>query len=187
MNALKTGIDAKWELLRFEIPQEHANLMAEYYDRFQPATPEERFLVDRMISSEWLHRRYSAVEGGVWERECSNLEEPSLPLVYLRKSDQLARIERRLNSAQRNFDRAHKELRVTQEKRRTQPPPVEANTEIAPGTTPETKPLNPELGSFLISGDDRPSQAPINEIEPLQTPSTPPNTQNKEPDLPLAA
>src|SRR5882762_9217151 len=76
MNALKTGIDAKAELLPYENPEAHATLIAEYYDRFQPATPEERCLVDRLISSEWLHRRYQTVEGALWERQFNDLSNP---------------------------------------------------------------------------------------------------------------
>src|SRR5690242_8124156 len=63
-NALKTGIDAKAEtMLPFEDPAKLEALTSEYYDRFHPATPEQRCLVDDLISDEWQLRRFRAIEG----------------------------------------------------------------------------------------------------------------------------
>ena len=56
MNALKTGIDAKSELLPTEDRAALAELTAEYYNCHAPATSteEERDLVDNLICNEWL-------------------------------------------------------------------------------------------------------------------------------------
>ena len=45
-NAVKTGLDARSEIIRYERRHEYDLLIAEYYARFQPAIPEERCLVD---------------------------------------------------------------------------------------------------------------------------------------------
>jgi len=52
MNALKTGIDANSQVIRGEDPSALQLLTAEYYDRYQPSTPEQRALVDTLISSD---------------------------------------------------------------------------------------------------------------------------------------
>jgi len=67
-NALKTGIDSKSEVMRCESRADHEQLIAEYYARFRPTLPEERALVDLLIKSEWLSRRYMSVECAIWER-----------------------------------------------------------------------------------------------------------------------
>ena len=53
MNALKSGIDAQSEIIRGENSVDLETLAAEYHSRFQPATPEERWLVDVLIRSDW--------------------------------------------------------------------------------------------------------------------------------------
>jgi hypothetical protein len=48
-NALKTGLDAKSEVLRFESRPDYEALIAEFYARYQPTVPEDRSLVDMLI------------------------------------------------------------------------------------------------------------------------------------------
>src|SRR5438270_5288040 len=64
MNALKTGIYARAEIV---LPVEKAEdlqlLTEEYYDHYDPASPGERALVDALISNEWLLRRFRRIEG----------------------------------------------------------------------------------------------------------------------------
>ncbi len=69
MNALKSGIDAKSQIIRGESPAAQESLTAEYYSRFRPATPEQRFLADTLINSDWLLRRFRTVEAQLWEKE----------------------------------------------------------------------------------------------------------------------
>src|SRR4051794_31061869 len=65
-NALKTGIDAQAEtMLPFEDPAKLEALTRDYYDRFHPGTPEQRCLVDVLISGEWQLRRFRAIEGQI--------------------------------------------------------------------------------------------------------------------------
>ncbi len=76
-NALKTGIDARSQVVSFENAADLEALTAEYYDRFAPTSPEERCLVDTLISSEWMRRRYMTVEARVWDRVIEKRDFPS--------------------------------------------------------------------------------------------------------------
>ena len=67
MNALKSGIDAKSQIIRGEKTVNLEILVTEYYDRYQPATPEQRMLVDTLIDAEWLLRRFRLCEAQLWE------------------------------------------------------------------------------------------------------------------------
>ena len=152
MNALKTGLDAKSEVLRCESLEEREELTAEYYLRFNPVTVEERFLVDRLINAEWMHRRYIAIDAAVIERRFNELDTLSLGLVYTQLSETLGRVDRRMTSAQRNYDRTLKQLQALQAKR-PQPAPepeLEPNQEVELTESDiATKPLREQLASFL--------------------------------------
>src|ERR1035437_9097278 len=66
-NALKTGIDAHSHVIPGEDPDALETLTLEHYDRFQPAAPEQRFLVDAMAAAEWQLRRLRKTEAQLWE------------------------------------------------------------------------------------------------------------------------
>ena len=53
-NALKHGLDAKALILPSENQETFEQLSAEYHERFDPRSPEERALVDRAIGAEPL-------------------------------------------------------------------------------------------------------------------------------------
>jgi hypothetical protein len=102
-NALKTGLDAKSEVIRTESRPDYESLIAEYYQRFHPTVPEERYLVDTLIKSEWLGRRYLRADSAVWEQRFDDTKSESTGRVFRERSDIFARVDRRINSAQRNF------------------------------------------------------------------------------------
>jgi hypothetical protein len=110
-NALKTGIDAKSEVIRVESQAEYDELIAEFYGRYHPTVPEERMLVDALIRTEWLSRRYMCTEKSVWERGFNETDSTSLGLVFMRSEKFFNRLDRRINSAQRNSQKALKQLR----------------------------------------------------------------------------
>jgi len=113
-NALKTGLDAKSEVIRYEKQSDYDTLTTEYYDRFHPTVPEERCLVDTLIKSEWLGRRYMAIEANLWTFEITDAYPHPLGRAFAIASEQFARVDRRINSAQRNFQQALKQLRQIQ-------------------------------------------------------------------------
>ena len=109
MNALKTGLDAKSEIIeRCENRAERDELTAAYYARYAPVTEEERYLVDTAIAHEWLQRRYLSVEASLWKGQFDFAK--SLGGAFNRESETFARIDRRLNSALRNHGNAMKRL-----------------------------------------------------------------------------
>ena len=127
-NSFKTGLDAKSEIIRYEKREDYDALTAEYHNRFRPATPDERALVDDLIKSEWHGRRYHSIDAAVLERAIQNTPSGSLGAAYTNCADTLSRVERKINSAQRNFQKALKQLMEIQAKR-PQDLPVELTSE----------------------------------------------------------
>jgi hypothetical protein len=152
-NALKSGIDAESHIIRGENPANLQSLRDEYYNSFHPTTPEQRMLVDVLIDSEWLLRRFRTVEAQLWEEGAASSFR-STPAVELAKafratSSHFDRLQRRINHAQRNYRTALADLRKLQ----AEPP----------------QPLPEEIGFVPQSPDDAPP-APLPDLpdSPLQ-------------------
>ena len=127
-NALKHGLDAQRQVLPAEDPAALAHLTAEYRNRYTPATPEARAIVDSLIRNEWLRRRYMRIEAAIWEEQFSTMDTPCLSAAFAAAADPLCRVDRRQNAALRDYIRALNRLQPHRK-----------------------KPLNQELVSFLIS------------------------------------
>ncbi len=149
LNALKTGIDARSHVIHGEDPCDLDTLAAEYRERFRPATPEARCLVDTLVNSEWLLRRLRRAEAEIWEYEAPDWadddEEPHpLGLTFIRAREYLNRLQRRIDSTQRNYHRALKELQRLQPE--TPPAPSEIgfvpSLDLAP--FPDPRPIAPD-------------------------------------------
>ena len=172
-NAVKTGLDAKSEVMRCESRPEYDLLIAEYYARFQPAIPEERCLVDDLIQAEWLGRRYLSSATLVWEREFYKTGSQSVGQVFIDKSETLCRAQRCINQTKRNFALALKQLNTLQAKRAADPeqyaydPPPALQPIVPEPVAPViAEPSAPELGSFLT-----PEPAPLPKPPALATES----------------
>ena len=189
-NALKTGIDAESEVIRCESRSEYDQLIAEFYARYHPAFPEERGLVDSLIRSEWLSRRHMCTEKSVWERGFNATDSISLGQVFERSEKTFERLDRRINSARRNFHRDLKRLLEIRANNANEPivpdtaipdaepdipnaepdinaavpPPADQLAETEPSPAIATEPLNPKLVSFLII----PDPPPVTPAEPEQ-------------------
>jgi len=120
MNALQSGIDARSLIIRGESKAALDQLTAEYLDRFQPAAPEERALVDTLIDCEWILRRLRAVEAQLWENAL-HIFDITLGLVFKENCDVFARLQRRIDSTQRHYHTALRELRRLQSAESAQP------------------------------------------------------------------
>jgi hypothetical protein len=168
-NALKTGLDAKSEVIRFEKQSDYETLTIEYYTRFQPTVPEERCLVDTLIKSEWLGRRYMAVEANLWASQITDLFPHPLGRAFAMASEQFARVDRRINSAQRNFQHALKQLN-------------QLRAQQLMDLTPSTEQIDPTVPS----SDRNPTgEAAAESSESIQTPS--PCTATNEPAAKLVS
>ena len=160
-NALKTGIDAKTLIVKYENPETFEDLTARYYDHFAPAGEDERALVDVLISSEWMRLRYLRVETSIWD---SGLDD-SKTLVgkaFGWSSEALLRVDRRLNSALRSYTHALKQLQTIQSKRPAAPEPPPSRPAAQNDSPPvAAEPLTPESGPFLISNNSAPAPDPL--------------------------
>jgi hypothetical protein len=109
-NALKSGIDAKSQVIPGEDPAALELLTAEYYDHYQPATPEVRALVDTLITAEWLQRRFRTLEARLWEHIIRNTRNPDKGLevaqTYDDHSGVFHHLQRRIDAAERSYHRA---------------------------------------------------------------------------------
>ena len=65
MNACKSGIYAKSEIIPGEDPAELEALKARIYDSLQPS-PEEALLADQLIGADWQFRRLRRAEADMW-------------------------------------------------------------------------------------------------------------------------
>ena len=169
LNALKTGIDAKTNVIRGEDPAALEALTAEYFERWRPTTPEARALVDSLISNEWILRRLRRAEADLWNYRLLDLSSGGsennhmLGKVTHYGGEIFTRLQRRLDSVERNYHRALKELQRLQSdsaleetnpnsperpfRPRPEPPPRASRT--PPDPAPETpRPKPPDPGVF---------------------------------------
>jgi len=136
-NALKTGIDAKSQVIRGEDAAELEALAANYEKQFQPADPLERFLVDSLINAEWQLRRLRKVEASLWEREISNAADP----LAIFDSPAFNRLQRRIDAAERSYHRVLKELhRARKEAAAAQPSKDDPEIGLVPSPATHPRP-----------------------------------------------
>jgi hypothetical protein len=174
MNALKSGIYSKSEIIPGEDPARLATLTEEYFQRFCPALPEEREQVDILVRSAWSLRRLAVAEAQLWAYEMErayHLDEDSpIGHAFSLADRTLTRLQRMVNSTQRNFRDALHEL----ERLRALPPEVPCPK---PGPTlvpdppkspqkPETKPVDSSR-EFVSSTSTPPPPAARKAAKPL--------------------
>ena len=115
-NPLKSGINAKAQVLPGEDPAELEAMAAGYHHDWAPATWLERFLVDSLVRADWMLQRLSRIEAQLWafrmdEARHSMLdplsENTPLGQMYYGMSDSLTRLQRRVDSTELLLSRAH--------------------------------------------------------------------------------
>jgi hypothetical protein len=167
MNPLKSGIYAQSLVIPGENAADLKALAAEYFDRFQPAGPEERCLVDTLVHSDWLLRRLHRAESQLWILDQKDRSHPDkdCPLAQTAsaKSETFARLQRRVDSTNRNFDRALARLTRIQSARRQAP--LAAEPCPAVGFVPSDSPAP------LISALDPSHTLPINNLWETECPT----------------
>jgi hypothetical protein len=156
MNALKTGIDAESQIIRGEKVANLEALSTDYHQRFHPTTPEQRMLVDTLVDAEWLLRRFRKVEAQLWEKEALSAYKPNedviLAQAYWSGVDRFARLQRRIDTAHKNYRTALQELErlQTEEVLDPDPEPIDASprnqtTKPPNGFVPPAAPKNPTV------------------------------------------
>src|SRR5579872_6456329 len=117
LNALKSGLDAESQFVLGESREEFADLQAEYFERFQPTTPETRYLVDCLIRNEWFLRRFFRVESHLWEYNMMFADRSSgveLGEVFVKANAIFMRLQRRVTAAEKSYKDALTQLRHLQ-------------------------------------------------------------------------
>jgi hypothetical protein len=168
MNAVKTGIDARSHLIRGEDPAALEALVLDYHERWNPTTPEQRALVDTLVDNEWLLRRLRKTEAQIWElefrfKEKFNELKQDTPLAQVFLGDQKTfdRLQRRIDSAERNYHRALKQLeRIDAQPPATAPHPDPPAADLRPPQSDAQETAYPSIGFVPQVLVDAPFDAP---------------------------
>ena len=159
LNALKSGIHAKSQVLPSENRSDLEALAAEYYRHHHPTSPEARLLVDELISCEWTLRRLRAAETQLWDFAYQDLYKPNpdLPLgqVCAQRPRPFGQLQWRVDSTRRAFHRALLALQQLE----LAPPPPPANP-APPSVTPSPETTSPQIGSVLKTAPRAPRKPP---------------------------
>jgi hypothetical protein len=144
-NAFKSGLDAESQFVIGESREEFAALQYEYFARFQPLTPEERFQMDTLLRNEWILRRLFRAEAHLWEFHTLRADRSAgTPLgeALTAGNEVFRRLQRRITLAERSYKDAFAELGRLQQTR---------GPAAAPSEEPQPQPEiadSPELASF---------------------------------------
>ena len=172
-NAAKHGIVAKTQIMFDESAEDLAELAAEYHEHHKPADPEQRFLVDTLVSNEWRLRRLRRVEAELWQSASNvflekNAESPACSSgdAFATAAATFERLQRVVNACERAYHRALKQLKVGQALSAANSGPLPQ--EAAPAPQPEqSKPTSAKMASSGQNPQTPPPPAP-------QEPPTPP-------------
>jgi hypothetical protein len=166
MNALKTGIDAGTQIIQHESPSRLEALAGEYHDRFHPTTPEQRMLVDTLVDSEWLLRRFRRVEAQLWQQGFPNVSDAifdvNLAVAFRKTCDEFSRLQRRIDMTHRHY------LHALQELERLQAQEAEETEETAPAPDPPTSATSHNQTS-------KPQNGFVPQLAPDNPPGPPPD------------
>jgi hypothetical protein len=184
LNALKHGLFATDPIIPGENPAHFEALHASHYLRWQPATVEEQILVASMVRDAWSLERSSNAETSMWTHAMQTLNKGDtnpLGRSQIDLAEPLALVQRRIDSAQRNYRRNLElliKLQAAREKLGRDVPGklgrAASGATSATETTPEPiaqskspEPLNPQIGSVPL-GPDTPGRSHL--ADPLLWP-----------------
>jgi hypothetical protein len=118
-NALKSGVNSSAEFIPGEDSLQYDDLRVAYDNRWNPQTPEQRCLVDRLIRCDWLQRRLGKAEAHLWRfRHDRHLPSDAgqaltaLGAACVKGGADFERLQRRINQTQRTFDKTLETLQA---------------------------------------------------------------------------
>ncbi len=147
-NALLSGLDAESQFVLGESCEEFALLQSEYFRRFAPQTPDERFQVDNLIRNEWILRRLFRVESHLWEfyiLQCDRSTGVQLGEAYTRGNTAFLRLQRRIAAVEKAYEVAHAALTAL----RQQPEPEQLDDSAEQTQNPRPVPTPPLHGGVI--------------------------------------
>jgi len=169
MNALKSGIHAKSLVLPSEKLADLEQLIAEYYQRHQPASPEARLYLDEVVHCEWLLRRYRATETQMWQYQAQNTygHEQKYPLgkSATGHATPFSKLQYRVDATRRAYHRALKALKELQAEAAAPPGPLAEPLESsAPSSvSPSPQTASPRIGfvpAYPLAAPPQPAPGP---------------------------
>jgi hypothetical protein len=166
MNALKTGLHAKSLVLSSEKVADLEQLIAEYYDRHAPASPEARHYIDELIHCEWLLRRYRAAENQMWQyQNDSKFSAPEkYPLGHAASlnPNTFSKLQYRVDATRRAYQRSLQALKQLEaEAEAAPPPPPPAEPVKLPSPPPSFQTTSPLIGFVLPTHSAAPPESPV--------------------------
>jgi len=167
-NALKHGIFATTQIMFDEKAEDLAELAAEYHEHHSPADPEQRFLVDTLVANEWRLRRLRRVEAELWGHATTAFLENNTEAPACSSGDAFAtaapifdRLQRVVNSCERTYHRALKELRVARAHGLRSPElEAEPTPQAAPAPTPVPQPQQSTPTSAKMASSEQKPETP---------------------------
>jgi hypothetical protein len=167
-NAMKHGIDAKQQIMFAESAEDLAELAAEYHELHSPANPEERFLVDTLVNNEWRLRRLRVVEADLWQSAVdayldkhTETESATTGQAFITCGPAFERLQRIVNSCERHYKGAMKELQNAQAARADRLASSESESGAAQPPDPHAQPAqstaaSASSGSFYSNSEQPP-------------------------------
>ena len=151
MNALKTGLHAKSLVLSSEKVADLEELIAEYYDRHAPITPEARLYIDELIHCEWLLRRYRTAENQMWQYQnkpkYSGPEEYPLGSAASLNPGTFSKLQYRVDATRRAYQRSLQALKQLEAEAAAAPPPQPpAELLLLPSPPTSFQTTSPQIG-----------------------------------------
>jgi len=161
-NALKTGLYARGNIIGSESVAQLQLLEAQFTAEYLPATPTERSLVDSLIHTEWMLRRYRWLETEIWNNAKRDLPDDKFtsawPGAAFIDQPAIARIHRMRNAAQRLFRDTLQDLLKLQAARGSSGPfPIPEPNEDDLAPPPQLLPIETdslEIGFVSSNGID---------------------------------
>ncbi|MGA3019768.1 MAG: hypothetical protein ABSF62_21825 [Bryobacteraceae bacterium] len=204
-NAFKSGLDADSQFCYGEQREDFYRLQVEYFTRFSPQSPEERFYVDTLLRNEWSLRRLFRAEAHLWEFNTSHASRrDGAPLGegFHNSSPVFMRLHRRITLFEKSYREALADLRALQEARLAAPEaPARATEEEltypgpkifvigddlpqpSPPATPAGSSASPEIGFVPESVGQAPSPAPDPLVRPSESPTEPAGPASTNPEI----
>ena len=154
LNHLSHGFTSNTtQLIPGENPDELKALLADLMDEYQPATPTEQILVEKMCQNQWLSGRAFRLQSDAFTRSGGYF-----PTTKLTSAKTLGVLIRYHTSAERAFHQAHKELVTAQKQREKSQIDFESQEAAGPAAQPAAEPP--------AQGETQPKPAPATTKSP---------------------
>jgi hypothetical protein len=151
MNRLSHGFTSSVLFIAGEKPEEFNLLLADLHTEFQPATPSEQIILEKMVHHQWFSLRASRLQSVALNYS------PATASGYMPKD--LGVLIRYQQSSERGFYKARTELITTQKERKKSEIRFESQNAAEPPAEPVAeppKPPDPPQETGAPSGPGRP-------------------------------